>query len=373
MVRLSRLVAASAEAGVAILDDQGREHMPAGHNGPWDDDVTPLRNTGHWAILFFEAYAVTDDERYLDAAVDCVEYLCRDAARPEGWTFHHRNEPEKDRCNGLVGQGWTIEALAVADRYLDDERPRSLAEEVFSLHPYDESTGLWRAVDVDGSVGAPFGTINQQFWFAAAGSLLCRRGRAPGVRRRVVAFLDDVEDTVETYRNGVVYHSGYPYSASGYVGQRLAVRATGHADRLNPRSVGYHSFVLYALAVLKRSLPDHPLWDAGFVDRLLEPLDSERYREQVADNAYSYGYNPTGIENALAQEVLGDGEDVGYWLSEQFGRCYDRESALLSDGYDGATLAARLYEATRLGGREVPPPDRDRAGREVVAPGERGR
>ena len=374
MVRLSEIVSAAADAGISILDERDREHMPAGHNGPWDDDVTPLRNTGHWAILFFEAYAVTDDERYLDAAADCVEYLCRDEARPHGWTFHHRNEPGKDRCNGLVGQGWTVEALAVADRYLDDETPRSLAEEVFSLHPFDESTGLWRSVDVDGTVRGPFGTINQQFWFAAAGSLLCRRGVAREVRRRVVAFLDDVPNTVETYRSGVVYHSGYPYTRPAYVGQRLAARATGYADRVNPRSVGYHSFVLYALAVLKRSLPDHTLWDSGFVDRLLEPLGSERYREQVADNVYSYGYNPTGIENALALEVLGDGEGTGYWLSEQFRRCYDRESRLLSGGCDGATLAARLYEATRLGGREVPPGVPDRAERRAVAPDvERGR
>ncbi|MFC5972289.1 agl cluster protein AglQ [Halomarina salina] len=373
MVRLSEIVTTAADAGVSILDDGDRLHMPAGRNGPWDDDVTPLRNTGHWAVLFFEAYAVTGDERYRTAAADCIDYLCRDEARPEGCAFHHRNEPGKDRCNGLVGQGWTIEALAVADRYLDDERPRSLAEEVFLLHPFDESTGLWRSVGVDGTVRRPFGTINQQFWFAAAGSLLCRRGDAPEVRRRIVSFLDDVEDTVETYRSGVVYHSGYPYSTPRYVGQRLAAQVTGHHERIDPRSVGYHSFVLYALAVLKRSLPDHPLWTSGFVDHLLEPLGSERYREQVADNEFSYGYNPTGIENALALEVLGDGEDVGYWLSEQFGGWYDPQSGLLRGGADDVTLAARLYEATRLGGRAVPPSTADRVEEAVAPGGETGR
>lgn len=35
-------------------------------------------------------------------------------ARPMAATFWHRKNPEKDACNGLIGQAWTIEALTMA-------------------------------------------------------------------------------------------------------------------------------------------------------------------------------------------------------------------------------------------------------------------
>jgi hypothetical protein len=365
MVVLSDLLVDAADAGIELLDAADRDHMPAGHNGPWNDAQTPLRNTAQWPVLFFEAYERTGERRFYDAATDCLDLLLRDAARPQGYGFCHRTEPGKDRCNGLVGQGWSIEALAVADRHVPSDRPRSIAEEAFLLHPFDEAAGLWRSVGVDGTVREPFGTINQQLWFAAAGSLLCRDGAAPAVADRIAGFLDNLDDTVETYRGGIVYHSGYPYSDLSFLGQRVGARLWGAGDRIDVLSTGYHSFNLYALAVLKRSLPDHPVWSSGLVDRLLAPLDDPADRNRVANNVYAFSYNPTGIELATALETFRDGAGVEFWLNEQFRRCYDPDRRLLSDGWDGETLAARLYEAVRLQDREValadPPTVRERS------------
>jgi hypothetical protein len=353
MTELSSLLADAADVGVSTLADGDRDHMPAGHNGPWNNDETPLRNTGHWAILLFDAYERTGDGTYYDAATDCVDYLCRDEARPHGHGFHHRDGPVTDRSNGLVGQAWSIETLAVADRHVPSETPRAIAEEVFLLHPFDEETGLWRSVELDGTVRPPFGTINQQLWFAAAGSLLCRGGAAPDVERRITAFLDDLPETVRTYGNGIVYHSGYPYTDFSFLRQRASARLRSSEARINVLSTGYHSFNLYALGVLRRSMPDHPVWASGFVDRLLEPVGDIRYKNGVADNVFSFTYNPTGIEVAFALDVFRDGDGAEFWLNEQFRRCYDPETRLLDDGWDPATLAARLYEATRLRDRAV--------------------
>ncbi len=351
MGRLSGYLVAGAEAGLPLAEEGGGR-MPAGHNGPWNDDVTHLRNTGHWAVLFFDAYERTGDRRFYDAATDCIGELCRDAARPEGYAFFHRTEPGKDRCNGLVGQGWSIEALAVADRYMSSSTPRSVAEEVFLLHPFDEETELWHSVGVDGTVHEPFSTVNQQLWFAAAGSLLCRNGGAPAIRSRVDAFLSGLDDTLRTYRDGRVYHSSYPYSDLTFLGQRVGARLWGRSEHIDTLSTGYHSFNLYALAILKRSLPDHPVWSSGLVEELLAPIGTVAYKDGVSNNVYSFGYNPTGFEVAFALETFRG--DVGrFWVNEQFRRCYDTRADRLSGGWDGETLSARLYEATRLADREI--------------------
>ena len=72
-------------------------------------------------------------------------------------------------------------------------------------------------------------------------------------------------------------------------------------------------------------------------------------------NKYGYPYNPPGFEVAFALSGFRDyyasdtDSDVKQWVSAQFRRCYDSESQMMSlDTNDPVTLAARLYEATRL-------------------------
>ena len=48
-------------------------HMPAGHNGPYRDPETPVRNTSHYLISFIRAWELTLDERFKAAANKCLE------------------------------------------------------------------------------------------------------------------------------------------------------------------------------------------------------------------------------------------------------------------------------------------------------------
>src|SRR5690625_349836 len=77
--------------------------FPSGHNGPYKDSETPVRNTSHWLITLLKAYEITEDNSYLDSAYKALNFIMSAEARPMNATFWHRKNPEKDFANGLIG------------------------------------------------------------------------------------------------------------------------------------------------------------------------------------------------------------------------------------------------------------------------------
>ena len=98
-------------------------YFNGGHNGPYNDSETPVRNKGHWLIIFSKCFELTGKQIYLDTVRKLAEYLVSKESRPYGYSFHHRLKEVKDKCNGLIGQAWTFAALAHA----------SLVTEILSL------------------------------------------------------------------------------------------------------------------------------------------------------------------------------------------------------------------------------------------------
>jgi hypothetical protein len=90
------------------------KYIKSGHNGPYNDPETPMRNYGHWLITFSKCFELTGEQIYLNKIKEFAEYLISDNARPFGYSFHHRSKESKDKCNGLIGQAWVFEALAFA-------------------------------------------------------------------------------------------------------------------------------------------------------------------------------------------------------------------------------------------------------------------
>ena len=97
-------------------------YIKPGHNGPYKDVETEARNKSHWLITLIKAYDITHDTKYLNLARDLADYLISDEVRPHGFSFYHRSKDGKDKCNGLIGQAWTLEALAKAS--LVTENPK---------------------------------------------------------------------------------------------------------------------------------------------------------------------------------------------------------------------------------------------------------
>jgi len=257
MTKLRDLIIKSAERGIKMQLDNGS--MPAGHNGPHNDQETPLRNTGHWCITFLKVFEWTKKREFRESAEKAANYLTSKETRPMNATFWCRKNSKKDFSNGLIGQAWVIEALALASNKLETSKYGEIAEKVFLLHPFNKKIGLWQGVNVDGSYLPIDMTLNHQLWFATSGFLLTKyAGAGDEVRYRVRRFFEQFEKNLYVYKNGLISHIIHNpfYSGSSivklvYYDIKKIVRIYSQPQR--EREIGYHSFNLYALALLKIS------------------------------------------------------------------------------------------------------------------------
>ncbi|MCB2183198.1 MAG: hypothetical protein KQH63_14290 [Desulfobulbaceae bacterium] len=340
--------------------------MPAGHNGPYLDPETPLRNTCHWLISFAKAYEWTADEKYLKAAGRCANYLVCKEARPHRFSFFHRSGP-KDHCNGLIGQAWTFEALANAAHIFNDQHYTDLAEEVFFQHNFDKELGLWDRLEIDGTLLSCDMTFNHQLWFAACASLL-KGNKQDELHTMVLHFLHNLDNTLTILPGGLIFHPmidlwkkkshfrSVTVALKKFVRSWLTAfktfeRPAVRRQKLLSKSVGYHSFNMYGFALLKKKFPHHPLWSSKKFSSMVDFMTSDYFKEKISTNKYGYPYNPPGFEVPFSCSILKDmGEReqidlIRYWTGEQFARCYNPQSKMLDRNTDdGVTLTARLYE-----------------------------
>tara|TARA_B100000315_G_C14528745_1_gene565124 strand:- start:35 stop:1078 length:1044 start_codon:yes stop_codon:yes gene_type:complete len=337
--------------------------MPSGHNGPRFDIDTPLRTTAHWAITFLKSFQLTKDEIFMNSAERSLEYISSHF-RKSNAAFFCRNSNRKDKSNGLIGQAWVIEALAIGGNVLKNENLLDIASNVFLNHRFNERLGLWHQLGVDGSTGPIIDTYNQQVWFALSGYLIDENGYYnPIIEKRIDNFLKNVFNNLYLYRSGLICH-GIPKrklkdesSFSNYL--EINVKKMGKS--FYEQSVGYHSFNLYAYSVLSRLSDD---WDNRLrlnnkFHKALKFVLKNKYENALENNVYALQYNPTGIELAYTIITFSDiVEDVHgldanalatYWLNKQFKAHFSmRDSYLNRNTVDANILSARLYEATRI-------------------------
>jgi len=364
---LSEIILQSAEAALQLQLTDGS--FPPGCNGPYRDPETSARNTAHWLITMLKAYEISNESRFKDSAWMAVLYLNSPSVRPMNATFFCRTNPEKDFCNGLVGQAWIIEALTIASMKLEDHKYIELAEKIFMLHPFNDKAGLWRRVNVDGSYNCFDMAFNHQLWFAAAGSMLNDVSYNP-IKAMIVRFLDCVlESHLSIDTSGRIIHQivkpvptlSRPRKIYNLL--RSSFRRHNKADYresdwLTNKEVGYHAFNMYAFSMLKQYIPEHPLWQSTKFMLTLQYLNKEEFISGLENNLYGYTYNLSGFEVAFTiqefRSILSFSKSEQWWVDQQLQRCYDIDSKMLNRATeDKETLSARLYEATRLKDIEV--------------------
>lgn len=329
--------------------------MPSGHNGPYNDPETPVRNTAHWLFTFSEMYKRTGDQKYKSAAFKAIQYLKSEEARPMEASFICRTNPKKDFTNGVIGQAWVMEALLKAWEVFGEDDYYKIAEDIFLMHPWMPGIKAWKIVNVEGSYNTFDRTFNHQLWFAATASLLINTEKAQELSK---VFLEYHIPKVLTYKNGILYHST-PFIRFKWSPGEINNKIT-FLNRVKPlflkqeylyrKSAAYHAFNLYAFAILKSQLPDLKIWNSPIINRLVEVTSSDHFKKLQLNNKYSYPYNPTGIELAYALEVFKPEheDEIKFWLDEQINATGDDESILIKGSADTNTSKARLYEAMRL-------------------------
>jgi len=350
---LFNLIVKSAYTALKGQRDDGS--LAPGHNGPYNDLETPVRNTGHWLMIFKKAFEISNDPKLKDAAYACLKYLTSEHARPMKATFWHRCKPEKDFTNGLVGQAWTIEALISAYELFGERSILRTAEDVFNLHPYSVQSKGWEIVNVDGSIRGFDRAFNHQLWFAAAGALLSKALGKTDING-VQDFVHHLDRSIGFYKDGVVKHLptfylrpriGDKIMGYGSVVKRLIQRKSKY---IYMKSVGYHGFNLYAIALIHNAWPETNLLNHPALTRALSVTDAPSFRNNLARSKYAYPYNPAGLELSFVFDSLRDEERKTYWLQEQFDKTFDFSQNLMCLGgtTDELTSSARLYEAVRI-------------------------
>ncbi|MBF0233902.1 MAG: agl cluster protein AglQ [Desulfamplus sp.] len=361
-MQLSDLIVETSKA--ALIKQQKDGSFPPGWNGPYNDPETPVRNTSHWLITLLKAYDISENSVYKDAAYRAAEYLCSQDACPMGASFFCRKNPEKDFCNGLIGQAWVIEALMAAGQKLESYKYISLAKSKFELHPFDFRIGLWRKVNVDGSYSGFDMTFNHQLWFAAAGAMIDNNYKSD-IGAKVDRFLKcSMRNHLQHSPSGRIIHSIDIASGLKKIARKLLSIRNFNNLKMQMRQrqykeIGYHAFNMYAFALLKQQIEKHDIWRSAKFSSILNFMNQNCFSFSLGDNEYAYPYNPPGFEIAFALQVFqkcltAPLKPIEWWVNKQLRHSFNSDEYLLNrNTNDPETLSARFYEATRLNDMDI--------------------
>ncbi|MFU8692091.1 hypothetical protein ACNA6I_19920 [Rossellomorea sp. FS2] len=350
-----------------------------GHNGPYVDYETPVRNTAHWLIIFSYLYRSTEKDEYLEAVTLAGDYLTSSTSRPMKNTFYARTNKKKDFSNGVIGQAWAIEALCEIFSLTNNKIYLDIALEVYHLHPFDEKLGLWKTVNVDGSIYDYDMTINHQLWFAASGAILYRYSNDENLKEKLDIFFNKLDLNLNLYRNGLIKHdvssTGKPKYQVQMTLRKLKYLKTNITKNklvasLRYKEIGYHTFNVYALALIYSNGFNHEFFNSEKFKSLLEyafsndiskellknnhhmDISNLPMKEVITVNRYGYPYNPYGFEipfiykvfkNKLNREI-----NVQSYIDKQMSLHYNTKTKSLDKNTEDAiTLTSRIYELVR--------------------------
>lgn len=318
-----------------------------GHNGPHNDRETPVRNTSHWLFTLSRLYELYSEQWMKNAAHKAADYLCSDEARPMNSAFYTRCNINKDFSNGLIGQAWALESLIKCHEVFKRDDCINIAYDVIKQQPYDSENSVWKILNVDGSIRGVDTTFNHQLWYAA----VINKINEDETSKKVKKFMTEIAFNVDIYRNGIIFHASklgnYPNDENKVL--KFIKKSNKNIKivrkKLYHHSVGYHSFNLYAYAMLKTTYQNEPFWKSKKWNKMMQVTKKKEYIESLDQSLYSWNYNPPGLEMAYVSESFENkDENVVSW----FKRHIYKSKIISKTNIDTNTLNARLYEVMRL-------------------------
>lgn len=354
---LKDILCRTANAGLKIQGDDGS--FPPGHNGPWHNKETPIRNTAHWILTLAKAHDITGDTDYEEGLRKAGSYLASDACCPMGRTFMVFTDGAMyGGSNGLVGQAWVMEALLTMYRKFGEERFLQLAEERALDQPWDAGLRIWRALSPQGEDMGIQWSLNQQIWFSALSRSVYQETGNEKINERVKLFSDRIP-TVANFWKGFIRMRLREYLFIGrpkFFYRIMKSRVRNH-HKLEARSQGYIAYSYYPLSILHNIAPELEVWQKkSFLHQFrssLNFMEENVINYTTEDNPYAYTYHPTGFEMACILESFTDiykaKTTPAQWVQKQLDQHYDPDTDLMTrNTVDPMTLAARFYEASRI-------------------------
>lgn len=349
--QIEEWLVAVTEKGARSLHeiDEKQLYCPGGHNGPYYDIESPVRNTAHWLISICIAFQRTQDSDYKELAQKLRTYLIETPFLKNGVYIHRQ---KKDWANGVIGQAWILEALAVYNRIFD--HPKKPSEpDIDNVFSFNSTVKAWERIDPKNNKSALDYTLNHQLWYAA--SLL--EYDFKNHHKHVEVFLELLHHgSFKVRKNGLICHLLYGNSLKANL---LQLRYKGLEKRkyeiVIDKENGYHLFNLYPLARIYRHLPNHPFFTNQNFKKALSYCFSTEFKEAIELSPYAYPYNAPGFEIPLIVDIfypLLSTEEQDQieplkhvFLNQQIEKTYSINSINFSKGCpDPMTLTARIYE-----------------------------
>ncbi len=241
---LAQLLLRELERDLAVQSPAGS--FPAGRNGAYGDPETPARTTSHYLVALCQAYRVTGDRRFKEAAKRAAGYI-KGALEHSPGCVVMRHAPGKDHANGVLGPAFIIEALHAAGVVLDDSEAMALAHDRYRLQPFDEQLHVWKTLDPSGGACPVDGTFNHQLYFAAAANLLFQ---SSSLDERIALFLEHLPATMGLREDGRVVHAISQPEDTGLKLRRAVSRRIGRSPDPSAKERDYHLYNCYAFALL---------------------------------------------------------------------------------------------------------------------------
>jgi hypothetical protein len=339
------------------------ETFVGGHNGPYDDEETPIRVAAHWIIIFSYLYTKYSDNKYRQS-IERLGILIKESQKSStNNAFEVRNKEGKDKINGLIGQAWIIEGLIEVAKVLDDDTYYELACNAFFQQVFDDKRGIWNRVEINGEMLGYDKTYNHQLWFAAAGSLIVNYRKNQEIEEKIKRFLDKSNELMLVKKDGLICH--YMYTCNSlfkHLHYNIELlKDFFHIKSIRYKEEGYHYFNMYAFTLLYKEYPHHSFfYSKTFLTALQYTLNFDKLKilENVHGitpnskcNIYSYGYNSPAFELPyILKHFAPDNynESLEVLWQKQIELTYDKKNRSFSlNTNDKITLTARLYELVR--------------------------
>lgn len=328
-----------------------------GHNGPYFQEETHVRNTAHWIISFSTLYALTNDVKYKSIIARFSHALLHEVDKSANGSIKCINK-ENDQTNGLIGLAWAIEGLVEAYIVLKDATFLDAAEKIYFSQKYDNNLHTWRIIDPNSSDNGFDVAFNHSLWFCMSAAKLVHQRRNSEIEQNVSDYLNNVECQFIIYNSGLISHfminsdnilwnfkMRFRKSICSITGKGLPWKNWNTIEYER----AYHLFSLYAFAWLYYFYPNASFFGSKKFKLLKEyGLNKQNFISFPEMNSFAYGYNSPAYELPFIHYVFSTGKDDECAKNTLM---LHKKYNLASDGVsysnnvsDPLTLDARIYE-----------------------------